>query len=143
MTGLVKFFHLSFGEQLLLIRSLSLLFMAHLCLRFLSLQTTRRLFSTRVCSATSHSVHQLVWAVTSASRRLPFISCMPRAIVAQRLLALHGFGAAMRIGVAPPGENKLQAHAWLEYEGEAVFGASELDRYTVLLTLEPERTPHV
>ena len=143
MSGVVKFFRLSFHAQLLLIRSLSLLFMAHLSLRVFSLHLTRRLFSARVRKATSQNINELVCAVNSASRRLPFISCMPRAIVAQRLLALHGYRAAMRIGVAPPGENKLQAHAWLEYEGEAVLGASELDRYTVLLTLEPEHTTRV
>jgi hypothetical protein len=143
MRRIARFLRLSFSDQLLLIRAVLLLLMARISLRLFTLRTTRRLFSSPVRNAAKLTVSQIVWSVNSASRLLPFISCMPQAIVAQRLLASHGYSAAMRVGVAPPGNSELQAHAWLEYQGAAVLGASQLDRYTILLTLEPEQKTHV
>ena len=135
MSRIGRFLRLSSRDKLLLAQAVSLFLAAHVCLWLFSLRITRRLFSWQVREARPLTASQLIWAVNRTAAFLPFITCMPQAIAAQSLFALYGYRAAIRIGVAPPVDSRLQAHAWLEYRGEAVLGASELDRYTILLTL--------
>jgi len=53
--------------------------------------------------------------VAVASRHLPHPRCLTRAVAAQLLLARAGYLAEIRIGVRKRGD-KLDAHAWLEYQ---------------------------
>jgi hypothetical protein len=70
----------------------------------------------------------VVWAVETAGRHK---SCLLRALVAELLLKRAGCPTALRIGVArgsprdTAGENSLAAHAWIECEGEILFGDVE------------------
>jgi Transglutaminase-like superfamily len=143
MSRIGRFCRLSLREKLVLAQAVSLFLAAELCLHLFSLRITRRLFSWQVREARPLTASRLIWAVNRTAACLSFISCMPQAIASQSLFALYGYRAAIRIGVAPPVDTQLQAHAWLEYQGEAVLGASELDRYTILLSLEPEGKTHV
>lgn len=80
---------------------------------------------------------RVAWAVAAAGRRMPGGSgCLVQALAAQALLARHGHAAELRIGVARAGEG-INAHAWLERDGQPLFGHPGPQRHTVLPPLEP------
>ena len=74
---------------------------------------------------------RIAWAVAAAARRIPGATCLVQALAAQVLLARHGHVAELRIGVAPATEG-ISAHAWLERNGEPIFGAPDRFRHAVL-----------
>jgi hypothetical protein len=45
----------------------------------------------------------------------------------------------VRIGVAKGEGGKLEAHAWVECEGNVIIGGYELERYTSLVALDEGR----
>ncbi len=106
---------------------------------FRRFQTLLGRFTTRIRAPhakTSPSRAQLVWAVRTASTRVPHATCLTQALAAQVLFERHGYPAVVHIGVAS-GETQygaFQAHAWLESDGEVVIGNSEVP-YTRLITL--------
>src|SRR5436190_22160895 len=56
------------------------------------------------------------------ARRLPWCdNCLVRSLVTERLLRLRGMPADLRIGVRVE-EGRLEAHAWVECEGEPIDG---------------------
>lgn len=75
---------------------------------------------------------QLVWAVAAASRYVPRASCLTQALAAQTLLRRHGYASTLQIGVAKGPANRLEAHSWLEADGEVLIGGGGLERYARL-----------
>ena len=69
-------------------------------------------------------VGRLVWAVNVASRMVPAVTCLVRALAARWLFANHGYPATVRIGVSRSSENGFAAHAWLEHEGNVLPGSA-------------------
>ena len=62
--------------------------------------------------------------------------CLARALTAQVLLEQQGCWPVLHIGVAKSEKGELQAHAWLEIDGQVVIGGlSDLARYQPLTTL--------
>ena len=51
--------------------------------------------------------------------------CLPRAYAAHVLLAHHGHGSEVRVGVARDPQGKVEAHAWVECQGKTVLGEVE------------------
>ncbi|MCU0527693.1 MAG: lasso peptide biosynthesis B2 protein [Elainella sp. Prado103] len=84
------------------------------------------------------SVDQIVWAVEIASRLQPGgVKCLARALFTQSLLVQQGYPAQLRIGVAKSSIGQLEAHAWVEHQGEIVIGAlPQLASFTPLPALE-------
>jgi hypothetical protein len=82
------------------------------------------------------------WAVTAASKRVPGTVCLPWALALKGLLAQSGRHAELRIGVAPRAtpDLPLDAHAWLECDGEQLTWGQPVERYD-LLRARPGRTP--
>ena len=83
-------------------------------------------------------VQRTIWAVNLSShyllRERP---CLTRALVARMLLSRQGYHTTLRIGVAPSANRSLEAHAWLERNGEVVVGnLYDLGRFTPLPPLE-------
>jgi hypothetical protein len=88
---------------------------------------------------------RIAWAVRIASRFVPRVTCLVRALAGQRLLAANGHLSALHIGVArcraatvrepcltppdpeprPPAPGIFRAHAWLEYNGSVLVGAAD------------------
>jgi hypothetical protein len=65
-------------------------------------------------------------AVDRASRRVPGTRhCLTKALVAKLLLARRGWTTQIRIGVAKDQAGLLTAHAWLEADGEPIFGVTD------------------
>jgi hypothetical protein len=80
--------------------------------------------------------HQdLSWAVAAASRRVPRATCLTQALALQTLFAREGYESDLHIGVARTGEGRLEAHAWLESEGQIVIGGGGVERFTPLASL--------
>jgi hypothetical protein len=78
--------------------------------------------------------------VAAAARFSPFpSSCLSRSVVLWRLLQRRGIPAEIRIGVRPGG-SPLDAHAWVEVEGEPVNDSADVaDRYAVFDDVLPIR----
>ena len=72
------------------------------------------------------------WAVQAASRFIPGSSCLSRALTLQGLLARYHRTADLRIGVAKPRAGSVEAHAWIELDGQVLLGGSQIDRYAPL-----------
>jgi hypothetical protein len=86
----------------------------------------------RVVRATPERV---TWAVNVVSQYVPAAACLTRALAAEALLAWHGYPAQLRIGVAKGAAGRLEAHAWLEHEGQILIGGAIRDRYQALPNL--------
>ena len=79
-----------------------------------------------------YSAGNAAWAVWLASRYVPRANCLTRALTARILLRASGVVHQFRIGVAKAPDFK--AHAWIEYEGEAIIGGEESGDYVPILT---------
>lgn len=84
------------------------------------------------------SVSKIVWAVNAASRHTPGgVKCLARALTAQVLMNYHGHSPELRLGVAKQESGKLEAHAWLEYQGKVTIGyLPDLSRFMPLPSLK-------
>jgi hypothetical protein len=69
--------------------------------------------------------------VRRAARLVPRATCLSQAIAARVLLASSGRASQVRFGVTAPTGSRLEAHAWLECDGEVVIGdVPDGPRYT-------------
>jgi Transglutaminase-like superfamily len=64
--------------------------------------------------------------------------CLTQALAVRLLLVRRGYPARLRLGVTRGERGEVLAHAWVESDGRVIIGgsASELERYTPLLTLD-------
>jgi hypothetical protein len=87
------------------------------------------------------SVGKIVWAVNVTSRCMPYgVKCLARALTTHVLMNRYGYSPELRIGVAKDEEGKLEAHAWVEYQGEVAIGnLKDLSRFIPLPSLEEVR----
>lgn len=79
------------------------------------------------------------WAIGIAHRVIPDATCLPQAIAAESLLTRAGHDVLLRIGVLKTGAGALEAHAWVECEGQVIVGdlPEGLGKYTHLPPLPP------
>ena len=83
------------------------------------------------------SSERIGWAVRAAAQRVPGArTCLVQALAAETLLARHGHVAQLRIGVARAGAG-IEAHAWLEQNGQPVFGQPSPMDHALLPLLPP------
>ncbi len=143
MKHLDKFLLLSTTERRLLVRVSLLLIAIRVGLSLLPFHTLRRILhiaslaSIRLKKTNDSSAAKAIWAVNVAGHYMPGVgTCLTQALTAQALLARRGRPATVYIGVVRGEKGQLQAHAWLESQGDIVVGRSELARYTPLVALE-------
>ena len=147
-----KFFQLPPNERLILAHAWGLFLLADLALRILPflclLDLSKKIFLKRMSSPSSPparggkgdlalaavpSVPRLAWLVEVAGRYAPVAAtCLKTALVLSWLLGRRGTQTELRIGVARH-EGSLKAHAWLDYDGQAVLGHHEFERYETIL----------
>ncbi|MGE5374369.1 MAG: lasso peptide biosynthesis B2 protein [Bacteroidota bacterium] len=77
---------------------------------------------TRRSSSNRPSVQQINQAVRSSGRRIPKATCLPQALAAQYLLLRNGYPADLQIGVARNPGGRIEAHAWVVSENQAIVG---------------------
>lgn len=140
MRQLRKFLNLDFSDRLLLVVTFTLLAVIRLGLWLLPFSTWHRLWfylmpaQLKLRLAQPASVGQVIWAVSVASHYMPgSVKCLARALVTQILLHRYGYPADLHIGVAKGEAGQLEAHAWVESQGEIVMGyLTNLSRFTPL-----------
>ncbi|MGI8500656.1 MAG: lasso peptide biosynthesis B2 protein, partial [Hassallia sp.] len=83
------------------------------------------------------SVRKIACSVNAISRYMPGVKCLARALTTQVLMSRYGHSCELRIGVAKAEGGKLEAHAWIEYQGLVVIGnLTDLSRFMPLPSLE-------
>jgi hypothetical protein len=146
LTRLRSFARLSRDERALAVRALVWMAIARAGLSLLTFTRVRSLTAgvARQSAPAPAAWPQLVRrAVLRASRSLPGTSCLAQSLVAERLLLQRGCDARLSIGVAAPAagsgasRRSLDAHAWVECDGELVTGDDPHERYELLATLGP------
>jgi hypothetical protein len=79
--------------------------------------------------------------VRSIARALPFTwhcTCLTQALAGWIMLTRHGAVSRIRIGVAPPENQRFRAHAWLECDDRVILGDIGLEPYNVIWSLPSE-----
>lgn len=84
------------------------------------------------------SISKIVWAVNVATRYMPgSAKCLARALTTQMLMNSYGYHPELRIGVAKKEGGTLEAHAWIEYQGQVAIGyLTDLYRFIPLPSFE-------
>ena len=135
-----KVFQLSPGERVVLVQAWGLFLLVELALRILPftrlLSLSRTVFlkqKSEPASGLVPSVSRLAWLVEVAGRYTPVrATCLKKALVLSWLLARRGTRTEVQIGVTRH-EGRLEAHAWLDYDGQVIFGHQEFKRYETIL----------
>jgi len=142
VSRLQKFVQLPVPERMLLVRALLMLAVVRLGLWLLPLITLKGLLSELITVLSDSgkqrefSVEHRIWAVQAASRCVPQATCLTQALAAQVLLGFAGIPACLRIGVSKEAPQQLEAHAWLESDGQILLGGSDADqKYIPMLVL--------
>ncbi|WP_341526359.1 lasso peptide biosynthesis B2 protein [Nostoc sp. UHCC 0302] len=140
MKQLLKLLRLINKDRYLLINSFILLGLVKLGLWLLPFQTLRQLLA-RISQPNPRldqaPISKIIWAINVSTRYMPSgAKCLARALVCQVLMTRRGYSPELRIGVAKSQEGKLEAHAWIESQGQVVIGdLKELPRFTQLPSL--------
>jgi hypothetical protein len=63
----------------------------------------------------------------ASSHHVKSMTCLERSLAAQRTLGRRGFATTIRYGIYKAYKNQaaLEAHAWLEFQGDAITTTSE------------------
>lgn len=142
-----KFFQLPPSERLILTQAWGHFILVDLALRILPytrlISLPDKVFLKRKCEpllALAPPVPRLAWLVEIAGRYAPVgATCLKKAIVLSWLLRRRGAHTELRIGVVRQ-EGELEAHAWLDLDGQVIIGHQELERYETLLGAKGEPT---
>ncbi len=96
--------------------------------------------STSSNSADSFS-YRAAWAVSKASRIIKNDKpCLAQSLALRLLLNRKGLGSKIVIGVKKSDDFSIQAHAWVEKEGEVLIGgASSPFRYAIMSAQDEEQ----
>jgi hypothetical protein len=136
MTRIRRFLALPPVDRRLLMGTAATLAGARVALTFLPFGTVRRLMHRagrlRANRSRDHSEDRIIWAVGAAGRRIPGTTCLAKALAAETLLAREGHRVQLRFGVARSADRGLRAHAWLESNGQVIFGGDDVEHFTVL-----------
>jgi hypothetical protein len=146
MRRLYKFCQLTTGDRLLLLVTLGLLAAVRLGLWLFPFRTLLKMLSRLSQPAAQPrpsdpvTLRKIVWAVEVSSRLMPgSVKCLARALTTQVLLSRLDYAADLQIGVAK-GARGLEAHAWIECQGQIVIGnLQDLSRFVRLPSLEGVR----
>lgn len=153
MSRLSKFFALPAADQRLLMKAAAHLAGTSLGLRLLPFSSWRhRLGDTADAAATPagtsrQPAERIAWAVGAASSYVPGATCLVQAVVARSMMVRQGFPAQVRIGVRVGETSRVEAHAWLELDGQVILGNSSGDPHVPLegpagSALQPTGTEH-
>jgi hypothetical protein len=119
MSALRRLARLSATERRLLAETLLLLLWIRLWLPFAGVDRLEAW--TKPARTRSQALGTIVWAVRACARRMPGTTCLPAALVLQRLVAAAGHASELHVGVAQQ-TGRLAAHAWVVRDGEVLIG---------------------
>ncbi len=112
-----------------------LLLWVELALRFFSFTRVSQWFAAKPSSestsylADQNNTIQRTWQLVDMASRnhILQITCLRRSLVTQKLLSQQGIPVVLRFGVNREG-GRFRAHAWLEYQGQAIGEAEPLSQ---------------
>ena len=146
MGKVLKFLRLSSAERRVLIQSaflLSMIRMGLFALPFKSLLTLVngvKLKNAAINANDRIPSNRITWAIETASRYVPFTTCLSKALAVQVIFSKRGYPSHLRIGVSKNENEQLEAHAWVECKGQVVIGnCPDFTRYKVMPSLEEKR----
>ena len=86
-----------------------------------------------VRSRTRSPVGDITWAVGAAGRRIIGTTCVAEALAVYTMLRRRGYEPVLRIGVRQSDHSLLEAHAWVECDGDIVMGeVPQIAGYAIL-----------
>lgn len=138
MRWLNKFMRLPAADGVLLMHAAFGLAAVRLGLWLLPLCSVQRAvegFSGRP-SASAMPAHRLAWAIRAAARYVPAATCLTQALALQWLLMRSGHVSRIHIGVKKAAGARLEAHAWVECNGQVVIGGPAAYTYIPLAAWE-------
>lgn len=134
-----KWLSLPRAKQQLLLKSGLLLAAVRVGLAVLPIQTLLRIHAyltgrrAWIRWAGTSSPEQIGWAVSVVGRHVPGArTCLVQALAVHALLQRSGFSPLLCIGVARTSGRPLQAHAWVEHQGQVVIGGGVQSLYAPL-----------
>lgn len=104
-------------------------------LALLGYERLRRILSrTQQRAGQRPDIDRIIWALNAAGRTvLSAKGCLPLALSTQYWLNRCGVSTDLKIGVRRDAAGKVEAHAWVERQGEVLIGgAHSLDQYQPL-----------
>jgi hypothetical protein len=136
-----KYVCLSRQERLLLLRSFMVVSIVRLGLWIFPfptiMRTLKRLKSRRLrASCALHTIERLTWAVRVASRYVPQATCLTQGISGKLLIeSCIDRDVGLQIGVRLNEQKRIEAHAWIECEGEVVLGGESASSFTPIFRM--------
>ena len=127
MTQVRSFWSLPLKSKVFLAKTIGLLGLIRLGLWILPFQTLRRLLDSLSQTSlrqtpNSNAIKRIVDGVQVGSRYVPKATCLTQALAAQVMLSRRGYPATLRLGVIKDEQGHLEAHAWVESEGQIIIG---------------------
>ncbi|MCC5637195.1 lasso peptide biosynthesis B2 protein [Nostoc sp. CHAB 5844] len=137
MKRLLKLLQLTNSDRLILLMTFILLGLVRLGMRLLSFNTLRKLINKNSKpnpKLKPISLNKIVWSINVCTRYTPGgAKCLARALTCQVLMTRYGYLPELRIGVVKGEAGNLEAHAWIETQGQVVIGyLPDLPRFTPL-----------
>jgi Transglutaminase-like superfamily len=140
MKKIQKFWQLDLPDRYLLIKTFLLLNFIRIAFLFLKFPLLQKVLGKIGKSyldksvRPSISIDKIVWAVEVSTQLSPGgAKCLARALTLHTLMQQQGYDPILQIGVIKNPLESLQAHAWVEYQGEVVIGnLPNLEQYGVL-----------
>lgn len=121
---LVRYQRLSKARRALLPRAMTNLIAASVVVAFFPFRTAIRLGSIRLRARGHASSEDIVWAVETASRRMPWRTvCLQKGLAAQHMLRATGIDARLHYGLRH-NSDRLEAHVWVSV-GESILVGGE------------------
>lgn len=119
-----RFLRRSRAEQRLLLSVAALFVVAHMLLRFSSLQRARSYLRmcARMLRVRARDAHELAWAIDRVNHRLPAKhSCLVNALACDVVAQTSGIATDFCIGAARH-KGRHRFHAWVEHNGLVIAG---------------------
>jgi Transglutaminase-like superfamily len=107
----------------------------------LKLQTKMMSLIHQTSNPTPVDLGKIITCVNLATRYMPGgAKCLARALTTQVLMHHYNYSGELRIGVAKSTTGSLEAHAWIEHQGQVIIGNLEdLSRFIPLPSLSGVR----
>jgi Transglutaminase-like superfamily len=138
MKSLITFIRLNWAAKQLFTYTFFLLIIIRFGLRFLNFAQLQR-FTDRLGrlypdQPTQYTLTGIIWAVNLSSKFTPGgAKCLARALTTKILMQQQHYIGEICIGVAKGDRGNLEAHAWVEVEGNVIMGwLPDLARYKPL-----------
>jgi hypothetical protein len=132
----IRFRQLSRGKRRLLLRGTFILSAASAAVALLPFRKAVRFGSVPLGPRSAVSIEEIVWAVETAARRLPWRTmCIEKGLTAQRMLRWSGIEAVLHYGARHhPDSRKLEAHVWVTVDDQNVIGGEEAPNFAPIAT---------